>query len=334
MATCRHKVSASSTNSHADLLLSPSRRDGFQSIGSCMCVLLVRGCFSVCFTGTILSVCWLPAAGSRLQPQLLLGLANATVLALTAPARPPQHGSSLDLEPAAVHAVTWSAPTALQALTLLQHDSSSSSSATQARVSGTADSSAQVLAAGCDGKLYWLQLPPPAAATAAASAPHGKSSSTQAVSILSKVPLPWPAVALAVSPSGHEVLAAAADGAALLLPTSASAAVSMVGAAGLESSAGQGVGAAGGAAVPSTVLAWSPDSSWAATAGADGSLLVYATGAVTAASSCRRLVLVVQPGCSRSKFGEHNPELASDRLFISSPFFCCCRFRQSSAWSP
>lgn len=242
--------------------------------------------------GAITSLCWLPHAGQQ-QPQLAAGLASGKLLLLTPPLRPahinpadlaattPSNSAEsgaaswvLDLALADVHAVTLSVPTSLQAMAALAQDMGSS---THSRAGSTAgansNSSAQVLAASCDGQLFWLQLP-----ADVGKVPHSRLAGQQAAVVVAKAALPWPAAALSVSPSGREVLLAGVCGAVLRLPTAPDAAAAVLTAA--ESAAVTGLTGATGAdaASPAAALAWSADAAWAASAGSDGSLLVYATG--------------------------------------------------------
>jgi hypothetical protein len=238
--------------------------------------------------GAINSLCWL-ANASHQQPQLLISLFSSKLLLLSPPVRPahvnptqlPAAGgegdaaadSVLDLSYADLHAAVLPAPASLQAMEALLPDKGAG---TRSRTVSTAGSyrnaaSPQVLAAGCDGQLFWLQLPAEAANTTPAKA------AAQQVVVAAKALLPWPAASLAVSPNGQEVLVAAESGAVLQLPAAPAAATSMLNAAGLGSIAGsRAAPKPDGVAV--AALAWNADASWAAAARADGSLIVYATG--------------------------------------------------------
>lgn len=252
--------------------------------------------------GHVLSLCWLHQSGHQL-PSLLASLSNSKLLLLSPPVRqahmrpaqmtaPRPDGCAdsdaagdagvLDLSPADVHAVMLSAPAPLTTLTVLTAGASSSthsrrSGTTSAHTSSSISSAFQVLGVSCDGQLFWLQLPNDAAQHASV---HQPRAAAQQAAVAAKALLPWPAAALAVSPSGREVLAASESGAVLLLPAAPAAAAAVLSSS--ESAAVADVSAlmSGDAAVPGRVLAWSTDASWAASAGADGSLLVYATGAL------------------------------------------------------
>jgi hypothetical protein len=130
-----------------------------------------------------------------------------------------------------------------------------------------------LLGADSDGQLYWLQLPA-AAASGAVQAKAGAQQ--QALTVVSKAVLPWPAAALAVSPESQVVLLAGYGGAVLSLPTAAPAAAAALGASGAVGAPAAETGTADGTAA--AVLAWSADASWSASAGVDGSLLVYTNG--------------------------------------------------------
>lgn len=244
----------------------------------------------------MLSLCWLPQINHQ-HPQLLLTLSGGSVLQLTPPLRPAQanaaqllavsagssdsasHGLNMfGLSHADVQAAVFSAPAALQALAVLPQDQSSS--AARGRVSGIAAvSGTELLGAGSDGQLYWLQLP----SASAASAAHPQAGAQQLV-VLSKAALPWPATALAVSPASSEVLLAAHNGAVILLPSSPAAAAAALTAAGTGAVSQPRSGVADGTAP--VILAWSGDASWAAMGGADGSLVVCPQGVGVRAASC------------------------------------------------
>jgi hypothetical protein len=230
-------------------------------------------------------LCWLQQS-SHQQPSLLASLSNSKLLLLSPPMRPAHvkpaqltaacadsaaaaDACVLDLSHADVHAAVLSGPAPLTTLAVLTHDASNSSSS----------SGLQVLGGSCDGQLFWLQLP-----TAAA---HQSRAATQQAAVTAKALLLWPAAALAVSPSGREVLAAADSGAMLLLPAAPAEAAAVLSSTEPVAVAGAGAVTSDDAAVPGRVLAWSADASWAASAGADGSLLVYATGVLPAHSRSR-----------------------------------------------
>jgi hypothetical protein len=230
--------------------------------------------------GAVTSLCWLAASSSSQQPRLLVASADSKVVLLTPPAQPTcirgsgsssaaQHSEPLGLCPEDVHAVQLLAPAPLQALAAV---SPGFTSATRSHSSSmhAASSVLQVLGAGSDGNLYWLDAP------AASSSVHHAQSTTQQLPVAAKVPLPWAAAALAVSPSGRDVLLASEHGAVMLLPTSAADAVSFAAAASSEAASVCGSHAHGlSSVVAYAALAWGPDAAWAASAGADGSLLVY-----------------------------------------------------------
>jgi hypothetical protein len=211
-----------------------------------------------------------------LTPPLRPAHANAAQLisaSASSSSSSPAETSICDLSQADVHAVTLSAPAPLQALAVLGQDTSTGST-TRGRASGVAGGSCtELLGAGSDGQLYWLQLP-----AAAASGPvQAKTGAHQlSLTVVSKAVLPWPAAALAVSPESQEVLLAGYGGAVLSLPTAPTAAAAVLTASSaVGGSAAEAVTADGTAAA---VLAWSGDASWSAAAGADGSLLVYTNG--------------------------------------------------------
>jgi len=241
-----------------------------------------------------MSMCWLPGGTASRQPHLMVGLSNGSAMLLTPPLQAAEltacgaassSGSTaggeaaLDLSHAAAHVVNLSGPATMQALVALPQPLSGNAgnSRSGSAAGGSLSSNVlQVLGAGSDGQLYWLQLD-------AASMHSQHRAGTQqcpALSALHSVALPWPAAALAVSPTGQQVLAAAADGAVVLLPTAAAAATSVLAAAGAGPAQGWCVGASAtaGPARGGAELVWSLDARWAGSAGPDGSLMIYSTG--------------------------------------------------------
>lgn len=182
-------------------------------------------------------------------------------------------GSVLDLSPAELHAERLEAPAPLQALAVLPQAPGSTSTAGRSSTTAS-DAGLQLLAAGCDGTVYWLQLAAETGSHGSSSGSHGPPGASHKLAVTNQVLLPWPVAALAVSPGGQELLAAVADGAVLLLPTAAAAATAVVAAAGPVATSG-GQAAAG---EPAAVLAWGASASWAALGGVDGSLVVYFPG--------------------------------------------------------
>jgi hypothetical protein len=288
-----------SLNCDTDLLsVRPHVTAGQCIVGLCSCaVSYVLLCCTVPTAGPILSLCWHPPT-THVLPQLVVSLVSSSLLLLTPPAQPARrHGtaahakgvaasttanaaansgsgdSALNISPAELHAECLAAPAPLQAVAVLPQAAGSTSTAGR---SSTAASGAglQLLAAGCDGSVYWLQLAAETESHMSSAGSHGQAGASHKLAVTNQVLLPWPVAALAVSPGGQELLAAAADGAVLLLPTAAAAATAVVAAAGPV--AASGVAAAAGA--PAAVLAWGANGAWAVLGGVDGSLSVYLPG--------------------------------------------------------
>lgn len=218
-------------------------------------------------------MCWC-STGAAGQPQLLVSMQGGGLLVLSPPAASSRSSGAVELSFAQLHAVTASTEVPLLQLAAVLHSAAAGSSS-----SGNTDSHGQqLLGLGSDGQLHRLLLPSDAAGWAAL---HGKTLSSAA-----KQHLPAAGVALAASPGGSQLLLSLADGS--LAVQHCTALIAAVGSSSSRSGAAvqrvaAHAGSVGGAA---SLLAWSADGTSAASAAADGILLLHALPSELRAAAC------------------------------------------------
>jgi hypothetical protein len=230
-------------------------------------------------------LCWFNNSPSS-QAQLLISLQGGALVCITPPMQPYSSSTSaatspseaLELSPSQVQ---WqSTSTEVPLLKLAAVPPSSNGNSKPAGLSSSGGRSeqqqqqqqqqqqalgAQIVGLSSDGELHRLLLP---SDTATWAALKGKVLRSTA-----KLQLAAPGAVIAVSPGGQHMLLATQDGSLSVLPASSAAAT----AAALHSS-GRGavvLGHSGAEGQCAAALAWSVGGGWAASAAADGSLLVH-----------------------------------------------------------